>query len=306
MKKTVKIFSVIFALLLVIGTLASCGKAANDLVCYDTAEESAVGYGYDGEVGMMAKEESVEPSNDNGETLSSDRKLVKTANLSVETKTFDEFLTSLEAKVTELKGYVETSDVSNSGYYGDSCRYANYTVRIPVEKLDEFISAVSESAKVTNKTVNVSDITSSYIDTESHIDALKAEQTALMNILKKAESVSDTIEVYTRLSEVNAEIDSYERTLKSYDNDISYSTVEMNISEVERITEDEQEGFFAETGRRLKENIYNIGKDLRSFAIWFLSSAPYIAIFAVIFVVAVVIIKKKIKKRKARKAKAEQ
>ena len=62
------------------------------------------------------------------------QKLIKTVDMSLETKEFDALISGITGKVAELGGYVEASEVSNSGYYyGDTRRNAWMTLRIPAE-----------------------------------------------------------------------------------------------------------------------------------------------------------------------------
>ena len=57
-----------------------------------------------------------------------------------------------------------------------------------------------------------------------------------------------------------------------------------------------------ELRERFSDNLYNIGQGLRNFAIWFISSIPYILIFGAVAAVAIIIIKKIIRKKKAKKS----
>ncbi|MCR5150715.1 MAG: DUF4349 domain-containing protein [Clostridiales bacterium] len=305
MKKLSKSISLILLLVLIVGLFASCGNAgadknASEAIAY-TAHEKSYGYDY---VSQDVDTEAVSENNPAEINNSSDRKLVKNGELSVQTKEFDAFLSLVDSKVKALGGYIEESSVNNNNdyYYSSSLKNAALTVRVPEEKFDEFLTAVSEMSNITSKAVSVTDITDSYIDTESRINALRAEQKALMNILEKADKVSDTIEVYSRISEVNAQIESLTRTIKSYDKMVAYSKIEIDVYEVEKITETEKEGFFAETFRRLKDNLYDIGVGLRNFAIGFISSLPYLLILFVIVFAVIIIIKKIIKKHKKKKA----
>ena len=70
---------------------------------------------------------------------------------------------------------------------------------------------------------------------------------------------------------------------------------------------------FQEIRIRLSDNFYDIGRDLRSFAIWFISSLPYLIIWAVIIVIVVRLVRKLIwkkpffgRKRKQRKEEMEK
>ncbi|MBR5112594.1 MAG: DUF4349 domain-containing protein, partial [Clostridia bacterium] len=82
-----------------------------------------------------------------------------------------------------------------------------------------------------------------------------------------------------------------------------YSQVTVDISEVERVsTANTKLGFLQELKERLSDNLYDIGQGFRNFAIWFISSIPYILIFGAIAAVAIIVIKKIIRKKKAKKA----
>ncbi len=303
MKKAAKILSVVIVLIFISLTLFGCGASKSN----DNTNEVSASYSTDSDYGYsIVSAESAAESNfttsdaKSNVSISGDRKLVKNANLTVQTKTFDDFISKVEAKTTELKGYVENSSIDENDYYNNEnmSRYATLTLRIPAESLDEFMNSVSSIAKIINKSVSVNDITTSYIDTESHIKALETEQKALLEILEKSSTVENTIKVHERLSEVNASLDSYKSTIKSYDNMVSYSTVELYVNEVERITEVENEGFFLEVKSKLSDNLYFLGKTMRSFGIWFLSSLPMIAIVVIIITILIILIKKVYKKRK--------
>ena len=72
-----------------------------------------------------------------------------------------------------------------------------------------------------------------------------------------------------RLTDVRYEMESYESRLRSYDSLIDFSTVTLNISEVERETRTEDETFGQEISRRFRESLEDVGDSARSFAIWF-------------------------------------
>ena len=70
----------------------------------------------------------------------------------METKEFDTLLTNIRSKVEELGGYIESSEISGSSYYSlQGNRYAWMTLRIPADKLDGFVTIVSELGNVTSK-----------------------------------------------------------------------------------------------------------------------------------------------------------
>lgn len=227
------------------------------------------------------------------------QKLIKTVALSMETKEFDSLLESIRGKVEELGGYIESSEISGSSYYSTyDSRYAFLTLRIPSDKLDGFVIIVSDLGNVTSKNEAVQDITLQYVDVESHKKALETEQNRLLELLEQAESMEDIITIESRLSQVRYELQSYGSTLRTYDNQVSYSTVEIDIREVERVTPIvEERTFFEEISYRFSDNLYDIGWGARGFAIWFVSSLPYLAIWALVIVALVRLARKLIWKK---------
>lgn len=313
MKKDIRRIAFTAAIILI---LSGCGaKYAN------TAEQTASApamspegsnAGYYEETGMAfdtAEAPAEEYVTEEGKSISStmgldsvaatSQKLIKTVSLSMETKEFDPLLENIRSKVEELGGYIESSEISGSSYYSvQENRYAWLTLRIPADKLDGFVTVVSELGNVTSKNESVEDITLQYVDVEGRKQALETEQARLLELLERAETMEDIIAIESRLSEVRYELQSYGSTLRTYDNQVNYSTVSIRISEVERVTPViEKRTFLEEIQYRLSDNLYDIGQGIRNFVIWFISSLPYLIIWAAVIAVLVLVARKIIRKK---------
>ena len=59
-----------------------------------------------------------------------------------------------------------------------------------------------------------------------------------MELLSTAENMEDLLSIESKLSDIRYEIESYESQLRLLDNQIDYSTVHVEIFEVERMTDD--------------------------------------------------------------------
>ena len=127
-----------------------------------------------------------------------------------------------------------------------------------------------------------------YVDTESRKIALETERDRLLELLEKAETVEDIITIEGRLSEVRYQLESYASQLRTYDNLVDYSTVHISIREVDRETKVEPKTFWEEVTEEFGDSLYCIGRDCKRFAIWFLGSTPYLLIWAVVIVIAVI------------------
>lgn len=241
----------------------------------------------------------------NGEvsnTIQVGRKLIRTFDMNIETKEFDEVLSGIQAKVQELGGYIEQSSLDGgSKYYSHYNRYSNMTVRIPSDKLDGFVENVKESANVTYISESTEDITLKYVDTESRKIALETERDRLLELLEKAETVEDIITIEGRLSEVRYQLESYASQLRTYDNQVDYSTVHININEVDRETKVEPKTFWEEVTEEFDDSLYDMGRGIKNFTIWFLGSSPYLIVWAVVIAVIVVVARTVGKKRKIKK-----
>lgn len=219
------------------------------------------------------------------------RKIIKNAELYIQTKDYNKFISALSEKIDAFGGYTDSFNENNY-----SNKNAEIVIRVPAENLEKFLSGVETIGTVQSKTISKSDVTDSYIDIESHITSLETEEKALLKILENCETVSETIEVQSRLSEVRAEYERYRSQKKSYDSQITYSTVTIEVTEEERIIK--QDGSFA---ARLKEkfsdSIYNIGNFFEALALTLLGDILYILIFAVIAAAVIIIIKKRRKRK---------
>ena len=265
---------------------------------YDTTESASV---EESAGGSVTSENGIE------EVQETDRKLIRNVNLSLQTKEFDTVLENMSQKVKDLGGYVQDSSVWGSSSDYSSSRSASYTLRIPSDKLDEFIDVVETLGNVTYKNESVDDVTLQYVDVESHKKALETEQERLLALLEQAESVEDIITIENRLSDVRYELENYESQIRLLDNQIDYSTVYVDISEVSRVTDTGKQGFFEEVASRFNDSIYVVLMGLRGFAVDVLGSLPILVVWGVILAAVVVLLRKFVfKKSKKNKKNADQ
>ena len=224
-----------------------------------------------------------------------DRKIVKTAALNIQTNSYESFMAGINQKIEQYNGYIAQSQEYN--YDNKTNRNASMTVKIPADKLESFIEELSAMGTLTSKTIGSDDITDSYIDVESRIKALETEQEALLGILEKAENLSDIISLQDRLSQVRADLEALKTQKQSYDEMVAFSEISVSISEVERVIESD-DTFLGEAKEKLMNNIYNLGDFFRTLAVNLIAALPYIAIIAVSAAVVVAVIVKMVRKRR--------
>lgn len=318
MKKRTGVKNAVWALALVTLLLGGCGSKADrssaTAADMKTAEEAA----YDADGAYLSDDiysvDSAEVTDDVAEdgaatpqVEDTSRKLIKNVNLSVETETFEELLATITEKTESFSGYIEESYTYNgSNYYGRGTRNASMTVRIPAQQLDAFLSSVSEVSNVISRNDSVSDVTLQYVDMESHKKALTAEQDRLLELLEQAESVEDIITIESRLSDVRYQIESMESQLRTLQNQVSYSTVYLDIQEVEKLTpvEEQTRGEMIREG--FVDSLYGVGNGLLDFGTAVIIDLPYLVVWAAVILLVILIIRLLRKHRKNKEQKKMQ
>ena len=237
--------------------LAACGSSSSS---YEkaTAAESAAYYdedfaaaeeAYDMSDDIYEYEEPMEEMNAAGTEAgggdvptdqeiqsSSNRKLIRTVNLSAETREFDKLVANVSDRINALGGYAESTDIHGNSYDAKGERTAFIVARIPAMRLDSFVQSVTEESNITSKSESAEDVTLQYADVEAHRDSLKIEQARLNELLEQAETLENIIELENRLTQVRYEIESYESRLRTMNNQVVYSTVNLSIREVREYT----------------------------------------------------------------------
>lgn len=295
MKKLTHLITLALCLL----TLTSCsaGKASNDSYSGESAPQS----GDKGAYGSADDAGNVEIGNETTADLST-RKLIRTVDLTVETKAFDALIDDLSARTKALGGFIEQSNIEGRSYdSSDSSRYATITCRIPDEKLDEFLASIGENCNIVNENEQVQDVTLDYVDLESRIKSLEAERDALMTLLENAETTGDILAIQSQLTDVIYRLESATASLRTLDDKVDFSTVCLSVREVEEYTEPVEQTFWEEVSTGFMGSLAAVGSILRTLAIAFIVCLPFIVLFAalalIIFFIVRLILKWDAKKR---------
>lgn len=279
------------------------GAAMDDAYFYDY-EEAAEEYEIPEENGTGSAADEVQDTS---------RKLIRNVDMDVETEEFDALLVNVQNRIKSLSGYLESSNVYNGSYsnsdYNGNLRSANLTARIPADKLDEFLSLVSESANVVRKDENVTDVTLQYVDMQSHKEVLLTEQERLLELLEQAETIDDIITLESRLSEVRYQIESMESQLRTFDNQVTYSTVYLYIEEVKTYTPVKELTRLERMTAGFMASLAGVGNGFLDFCVNLVIALPYLVVWAVVIALIVVgiclIVKKTEKRRLKNLAKAQ-
>ena len=284
----------------------AAAMAAGDSYYVDYSNDASMGMyeaeAYDYEESYDSYAETPAADNSTGDVdvqesaQSTNRKLIRTVSLNVETQEFEALRNDIESRIKALGGYVEDGYVYNGNIYSEgSLREATMTVRIPSDKLDEFLNMVAENSNVVTQNESVRDVTLDYVDMDSRKSALKAEEKRLLEMLESADTVEDMIYIEDRLANIRYETESIESQLRTYDNLVDYSTINLTIKEVVKLTEVVEEPTVEPTvaeriSKGFSESLEDVEDELTDCFVGFIISLPYLAVIFVPIIVVIVVI----------------
>lgn len=291
--------------------LVGCGKKSFDASSGDTeaaqiVSDSSMDSGYNSyteaaqETGAMdmaaeatediAAEEKASTPEVSEKDLSS-RKLIKTVSLSMETRTFDTLKNQMEESISSFGGYIENSSY-DAPQGSRQYRYYYLCVRIPAENLDDFVGKAGELGTITNKSENVEDVTLDYVDKTAYKDSLETEYERVTELLEKATDLDQILALESKLSELRYEINSYESQLRTLDNQIDYSTVNISISEVE-YEQETDDTISSRISNGFKSSLFAVRDFFVNTFVFLISNLPVLLLLAIVAVLVVIGIKKR-------------
>ena len=309
MKKTL---SLLLAVLLVFA-LCACGSAdsassapsaAYDMVSTETAypaeapEEDYGGFAVAGgtqlETGSGAAPEG------------SPEKLIYSASATVETTEFDRTIEKLSALVEQYGGFVESSSINGSNYYTQSRgysseRYASYVIRVPSGKFSALMGSLSTLGNVPYSHTYTENITAQYYDTDARLTAYQTQEARLLEMMEAAETVEDLIAIEEKLTELRYQIESLQSTLKNWDRQVAYSTLDLEVQEVIEYTPESRMSYGQELALALTNGLRRTGEFFKDLLLAIVGALPALVILAVVLAILIPVWKKRRKARRAKK-----
>lgn len=162
-------------------------------------------------VGMMAPAEKsmtgdmgIPPQNYQQLSDSSQRVVIKESNLSLLVKNVRETGDQIVNTAKTMGGYMVQVNYNNPSEQG----FATVSVRVPTDRLDDALSQFRASAiKVTSENLLGTDVTDQYQDLDQNLATLKATRAKFEEILKKATTVQEILEVNREIITLEQQID---------------------------------------------------------------------------------------------------
>jgi len=225
------------------------------------------------------------------EEYDSSRKLVYSSYISLESKKFEQDVSAVKKLVTESGGYFEST--STSGSKEDGNRSASFAARVPADKYESFMGSVGDVGSLTYKSESVDDITSSYVDVQARLKSLNTKLERLQELEANAENITELLEIEDRINEVQYEIESYTAQKKVYDDQVDYSTINIDITAVVTYSEVKADTAWNRFVKAFGDSFSGFILFLQGVVIAIIYLLPYIIIIAIVLFIIFRVRKKK-------------
>jgi hypothetical protein len=155
----------------------------------------------------------------------SQKKIIRNAEISLETPDMNDAYAKLTAKLKELGGsvYSENKRVNNFSASTDA------VFTLPPENLDAFLSYAAEVAEVVTQTITSDDITGSYVDTEVRLENKRRNLEKYYEYLENADTLDEMIMIQNQIDMITTDIETYESMLKLWNSNLSESRVTLEL-----------------------------------------------------------------------------
>ena len=164
------------------------------------------------------------------ETYTAERKIIRNAELSLEAENPEDAQRKITS-IAELRGgFVVESQQSGSEVQSTVRDIVAMTVRVPEDKFSDTLADIRNvSTRVVLENVKGQDVTEEFIDIEAQIKAKKALEEQFMEIMKRANTVSDALDVQRQLADVRGEIERIEGRKRFLANQSAMSTIKVRV-----------------------------------------------------------------------------
>ncbi|AOT72727.1 DUF4349 domain-containing protein [Geosporobacter ferrireducens] len=182
------------------------------------------------DVAMKEKQNLIKSAQQDG------RKVIKNANIHIDVVNYDEKFNQIMNTAIAYGGYIENSNTQYK-YYNvnnpeESLKVGDMLIRVPENQMENILEQIKTLGSVTNYGINGSDITLQYRDTANEVENLKIQEARLREIMGKANTVKDILEVERELSRIRGEINRLTGEIKRWDDLVSLSTVQVSLNEI--------------------------------------------------------------------------
>jgi hypothetical protein len=268
----------LYAVLLLLSLCTSCKE-------YDHPEENIAAMTIS--EAPMALADKPTPSPPNGGEVNVSQQIIKNGRLRFETNDLNATADKVQDAVKKYGGQVQTDNEATDNY----SLSRTIILRIPAANFETFINQISNGVNHFDvKEISSDDVTEEYIDVDARVKAKKVLEARYFELLKKANKVTEMLEIEKQISALREEIESQEGRLRYIKSRVAMSTIHIEFYK----NIESGGGTTVSYGSKMGNAIKSGFNSLSTFLLQLLNIWPFILIFVIVFI----IIRKKIKKKR--------
>ena len=213
---------------------------------------------FSNEVLMKSESDKKEASPVLKNTAESDvikKKIIKDGRLGMDVKNLSASKTNIDTIVRNLGGYYDNESLTNNDY---ATAY-DLKVRIPSDKFEILIAKIeSGEGEVSYKEIDARDVTEEFIDLETRLGNKQKYLTRYQELLRNAKNIKEILDIEEKIRVLEEEIESTTGRLKYLNDQVNYSTLELNISQKKafKYTPPFRQNFFEKLKQSLSRGWY--------------------------------------------------
>jgi hypothetical protein len=147
------------------------------------------------------------------------RHIVYTASMLVSVFNLEDAMVEAEAIPEKYGGYIQSMSIGM------------VVLRVPSKSLRKVMDDVAEYGVVEQRTLQAQDVTAEFVDIDSRLRALEETHKQLLELLSKARTVKEALEVREALDRITSELEVLKGRMRQLQNLIAYSTLALTLQE---------------------------------------------------------------------------
>lgn len=181
----------------------------------------------------VISEKTVSDKNESGEEIYTrkktdtiSKKIIKNGDMKIQVGDIKKAQNQVNEIIRKNNAYIQKEEFHNT----DMDDNLTLTIRVPHKNFDALINSFSDGVgSVLSKNVSSDDVTEEYTDVAIKLANKKIYLEKYRDMLKKASTTKDMLEIQEKIRELEDEIDIAEGRLRFIDDRVNYSTLNLNL-----------------------------------------------------------------------------
>lgn len=195
-----------------------------------------------------------------------EQKIIKTGHFAFETASVTKTYELIKKSVAQNKGYIQSDETTKY----DERLTRSLIIRIPNSGFQPVVDTLFKNVEVFDEQkVDLQDVTEEFVDVQSRLKAKKELENRYLQLLNKASSIKDMLEIEAQLSQIREEIEAQEGRLKYLQNRVSFSTINITFYEIKEGQKAPSNSYFNRLWNAVEGGFYGIGEFIIGiFTLW--------------------------------------